>query len=66
LDLAGDDVADLFAGMGVPARRDPGRDLGADLDHLAARYRQGPALDLGPLECGGERVRWFGLLDGVG
>ena len=58
---AGDDVADFFAGMGVPARGDPDGNLGADLDHFAAGDRQWAALDLGALECCRERVGRFGL-----
>ena len=39
LDGPGDDVADLFTRMNVPAGFDTGRDLSEDLDDLAPRDR---------------------------
>src|SRR4051794_8916888 len=52
----GEDVSHLLAGMHVPARLDPGRDLGEHLDHLPAGDRQRAALELGALELAGKRV----------
>ena len=39
LDIAGDDVADLFAWMNVPSGFDADRNLRLHLNDLAARYR---------------------------
>ena len=50
----GDDVADLLAGVRVPAGRDAGRDLGEHLDDVPAGDRGGDVLDLGALERAGE------------
>src|SRR3954451_14346657 len=53
---SGEDVADLLTGMRVPARLDPGRDLGEHLDDLPAGDRGCAVLELGPLEFSGELV----------
>jgi hypothetical protein len=57
----GEDVADLFARMLVPARLDAGRDLGQHLHDLPAGNRRGLVLDLGALELARERVDWGGV-----
>ena len=56
LDRAGEDVADLLAGMLMPARLDTGGDLGEHLDDLASGNRGRGVLELGPLEFLGELV----------
>src|SRR3954453_3558269 len=58
---AGEDVADLLAGMHVPARRDALRDLGEDLHDLPAGDRGCAVLELGALELAGELVGGHGL-----
>ena len=52
----GDDVADLLAGVLMPARLDAGRDLGQHLDDLPAGDRGRRVLELGALELAGEVV----------
>ena len=53
---AGEDVADLLAGVLVPAGLDAGGDLGEHLDDLASGDRGCVVLEFGALEFRGERI----------
>jgi hypothetical protein len=61
LDGTGEDVADLFARVHVPARLDAGRDLREHLHDLAAGNRGGAALELGALERPRQRIGGSGV-----